>query len=106
MTQTSAPRDLEFLDRAGLEERACKSLTTRDFSAGLGPLSRLLLTLEPEDPERGVVLACLAVVYSRTGRPADADRALRNAERAAKSARAMGAVRLAQAELGRRLSLP
>jgi hypothetical protein len=80
MTQTSAPRDFEFLDRARLEERACKSLTTRDFSSGLAPLCRLLLTLEPKDPERGVVLACLAVVYSRTGRSADAERALHNAE--------------------------
>jgi hypothetical protein len=99
MTQTSAPRDFKFLDRARLEERACRSLTARDFSSGLAPLCRLLLTLEPLDPERGVVLACLAVVYSRMGRSADAERALRNAESAAKGARAIGAVRLARAEL-------
>ncbi len=75
------------------------SLTTQDFSSCVAPLCRLLLKLAPQDPERGVVLACLAVVYSRTGRCADAERALRNAESAANSARAMGAVRLARAEL-------
>ena len=102
MTQTTSPRHFESFDRARLEERACRSLTTRDFRSGLAPLCRLLLTLEPQDPERGVVLACLAVAYSRTGRPADADRALHSAESTARGSRAIGAVRLAQAELQRR----
>jgi hypothetical protein len=99
MTRTSTPRDFEVLDRARLEERACRSLTTRDFRSGLAPLCRLLLALEPQDPERGVVLACLVVVYSRMGRSAEATRALRNAESATRGARAGGAVRLARAEL-------
>ncbi len=104
MPQPSAPLDFDLLDRARLEERACGSLTTGDFRSGLAPLCRLLLTLEPQDPERGVVLACLTVVYSRTGRTADADRALRSAESAARGARAIGALRIAQAELQRRRS--
>jgi Flp pilus assembly protein TadD len=86
-------------DRAELEALACHSLTKQDFRGGLAPLSRLLLALVPDDPERPVVLACLAVAYARLGRTAPARRALRDAEQTARSARALGAVALARGEL-------
>ncbi len=101
MTDRGSARHLES-DRAQLEESAYRSLTAQDFRSSLAPLCRLLLTLEPRDPERAVVLACLAVVYARTGRAVEAERALRNAESVATNARALAAVRLASAELRRR----
>lgn len=95
---TAAAREVSR-SRAALEERAYRSLVAQDFHAGLAPLCRLLLALDPCDPERTVVLACLAVVYARIGRPADAERTLRQAETAARGARAFGAARLARAEV-------
>jgi hypothetical protein len=101
MTDTSLARALaSSTDRVSLQASACRSLTAQDFRAGLAPLGRLLLTLDPGDPERPVVLACLAVVYARLGRPAAARRALRDAEAAASDARALASVQLARSEVG------
>jgi len=99
MANSGAARDVTDIDRASLEALAYRSLAAQDFRAGLAPLCRLLLTLDQRDPERPLVLACLAVVYARLGRPEDARQALGKAESAASSARAMGAVRLARGQV-------
>jgi Flp pilus assembly protein TadD len=99
MADGNAARHVENLDPASLRALACRSLTSQDFQAGLAPLCRLLLTLDHRDPERPLVLACLAVVYARIGRPEAARRALRKAEAAAVGPRAIGALRLAQREV-------
>src|SRR5689334_5032460 len=98
MADAAAARDITNVDRASLQALACRSLEAKDFRAGLAPLCRLLLALDHRDPERPLVLACLAVVYARMGRPEAARRALREAEATASGARAVAAARLAQRE--------
>jgi hypothetical protein len=99
MADAGAAREITKLDRVSLQALACRSLEAKDFRAGLAPLCRLLLTLDHRDPERPLVLACLAVVYARIGRSEAARRTLRRAEAAASGARAAGAVRLAKKEI-------
>jgi hypothetical protein len=99
MGDSGAARDISNVDRVSLQTLACRSLEAKDFRAGLAPLCRLLLALDHRDPERPLVLACLAVVYARLDRPEAARRTLRMAETAARSARAVAAVRLAKGEI-------
>lgn len=94
-----AARDITNTERASLEALACRSLEAQDFRAGLAPLCRLLLTLDHLDPERPLVLACLAVVYARIGRLEAARRTLRSAEATASGARAIAAIALGKAEI-------
>lgn len=81
--------------RAELERLAFDSLVLRDFRAGLAPLGRLLLQLAHGDPERPIVLCCLAVAYAEVGRTRDAERVLRDAATTAATVRARDAVALA-----------
>jgi uncharacterized membrane protein len=99
MTDAGAARDITKIDRVSLQALVCRSLEAKDFRAGLAPLCRLLLTLDHRDPERPLVLACLAVVYARIDRPEAARRTLRCAEAAARGARAASAVQLAKREI-------
>lgn len=99
MADLGAAREVADGDRASLEALAYRSLAAQDFRAGLAPLCRLLLTLDHRDPERPLVLACLAVVYARLGRLDEAHQALRKAESAASSTRAIAAVRLVRGEI-------
>lgn len=86
--------------RAEAERLAFDSLSLRNFRAGLAPLSRLLLQMPEGDPERPVVLACLAVVYTELGRRRDAQRVLSEAAARATTARTRQAVRLAADHAG------
>lgn len=81
MQSQPSPRSTKAAHQLQLHAQALECLRAGRFADAQAPLSRLLLTFAPEDPQRASCLATLALVLSETGSAAASESAARQALR-------------------------